>query len=99
LPVLGSPLLINHHLQRSREVPETLALFSYVANAGPRKMIGDERDAIRRQHVEDTHARVRRLLGIGVVCELDTRLLNQQYLMVRQVAATAASDLPSEVII
>ena len=72
--------------KRRRKVPEAVALLGDMAHARPREVVGDERDAVGCEHVEDAYARAGRLLRVGVVGEFDARLLDQQHLMVREIA-------------
>ena len=81
-----SGLHVEDHLHGGGEVAEAVSLLGDMAMARPWEVIGDERDLLRRQYVQGAHARIGRLLGIGVVGELEARLFNQQDLVVGQVA-------------
>ena len=77
------------HLHPFRIEAEAVALFGHVADAWPCEVIREQRDLVIRQHAEHLHARLRRLLGVGIVLELGQRLLQQQDRMVGEIADVA----------
>src|SRR6516162_1264047 len=66
------------HLHPYRIESEGVALLGHVANTRPWEVIGEQRDLLVREHAKHLHARLRRLLRVGIVLELCQRLLQQQ---------------------
>jgi hypothetical protein len=52
-------------------------------------VIGEERNALHRQHVEDARAAGDGLLAVGIESELKPRALHHHHVMVRDVARIA----------
>src|ERR1051325_7926369 len=67
---------LQHHVHRLRTLAEAVALLRHVPDARPGEVIGEDRDAVRGQHVERLHPRLRRLLRVRVIGELGERLLH-----------------------
>src|SRR5438309_3930016 len=65
LPAIGASAVSDlGHLHRRRIVAEAIALLCRMSDARPREMIGEQRGAVRRQHVEHAYAGLGRLLGV-----------------------------------
>src|ERR1043166_165746 len=80
--------LLEYKLHRRRNVAEPVALLGKPAEPGPRHVVDEQRNPLRREHVEDLDARFHALLRIGIEVDLDTRLLEQDDVM-REIADEA----------
>jgi len=58
------------HLHPFRIEVEAVALLGHVADAWPCEVVREQRDLLVRQHAEHLHARLCRLLRVGIVLEL-----------------------------
>src|SRR5690242_2005723 len=56
-----------------------------MSEPGPREMVGDERHAVLRQHVEYAQPGSDGLLRVGIEDELDARPLDHQTMVMRDV--------------
>ena len=77
----ASPATGLNNLHRQRHVAETLARFGKLADAGPGHVENHQRDALRRQHVEQLDPELRALLRIGVERDFDPRPFEKHHVM------------------
>src|SRR5262245_38490848 len=73
----GSGRPLQHKLHRHRDVTVAVTRFGELADAGPGHVEDDHGDAVRREHVEQLHARLHALFRIRVEPHLDLGMLEQ----------------------